>query len=38
MDGMSGVAVAKVVPNQPEIVAPIREREAAGVHIMKIAA
>ena len=31
MDGMSGVAVAKVILDQPEIVAPIRESEAAGV-------
>jgi hypothetical protein len=31
MDGMSGVAMAKVVLDQPEIVAPIRESEAAGV-------
>ena len=28
---MSGVAVAKVILDQPEIVAPIRESEAAGV-------
>jgi hypothetical protein len=31
MDGMSGVAVAKVILDQPEIVAPIRECEATGV-------
>jgi Tn3 transposase DDE domain len=31
MDGMSGVTVAKVLLDQPEIVAPIREGEAAGV-------
>ena len=31
MDGMSGIAVAKVILDQPEIVAPIREREAARV-------
>ena len=31
MDGMSGVAVAKVILDQPEVVAPIREGEAAGV-------
>ena len=31
MDGMSGIAVAKVILDQPEIVAPIRECEAAGV-------
>ena len=31
MDGMSGVAVAKVILDQPEIVAPIRESEAARV-------
>ena len=31
MNGMSGVAVAKVILDQPEIIAPIRESEAAGV-------
>jgi hypothetical protein len=31
MDGMSGVAVAKVILDQPEIVVPIRESEAAGM-------
>ena len=31
MDGMSGIAVAEVILDQPEIVAPIREREAAGM-------
>jgi hypothetical protein len=31
MDGTSGVAVAKVTVDQPEIVAPIRECEATGV-------
>jgi hypothetical protein len=31
MDGMSGVAVAQVNLDQPEIVAPIRQSEAAGV-------
>ena len=31
MDGMSGVAVAQVILDQPEIVAPIRQSEAAGV-------
>jgi hypothetical protein len=31
MDGMSGIAVAKVILDQPEIVPPIRESEAAGV-------
>jgi hypothetical protein len=31
MDGMSGVAVAEVILDQPEIVAPIRECEATGV-------
>jgi hypothetical protein len=31
MDGMSGIAVAKIVFDQPEVVAPIREREATGV-------
>jgi hypothetical protein len=31
MDGMSRVAVAKVIPDQPEIVAPIPESEAVGV-------
>ena len=31
MDGMSGIAVAKLILDQPEIIAPIRESEAAGV-------
>jgi hypothetical protein len=31
MDGMSGIAVAQVVLDQPEIVTSIRESEAAGV-------
>ena len=31
MDGMSGIAVAKVILDQPEVVAPIRECEATGV-------
>src|SRR4029079_5234198 len=31
MDSMSGIAVAKVILDQPEIVAPIRESEATGV-------
>src|SRR4051812_42640682 len=31
MDGVSGVAVAEVILDQPEIVAPVREGEAAGV-------
>jgi hypothetical protein len=30
MDGMSGVAVAKVILDQPEIVAPIRQSETTG--------
>jgi hypothetical protein len=29
MDGISGVAVAKVILDQPEIIVPIREGEAA---------
>ncbi len=31
MDGMFGVAVAQEILDQPEIVAPIRQSEAAGV-------
>jgi hypothetical protein len=31
MDGMSGVPVAEEVLDQPEVVAPIREGEGAGV-------
>ena len=31
MSGVSGVAVAKVILDQPEIMAPVRQGEAAGV-------
>jgi hypothetical protein len=31
MDDMSGITAAKVMLDQPEIVAPIRQIEAAGV-------
>jgi hypothetical protein len=31
MDGISGIAVAEIILDQPEIVASIRESEAAGV-------
>jgi hypothetical protein len=31
MDSVSGVAMAKVILDQPEIVTPIRESEATGV-------
>jgi hypothetical protein len=31
MDGMSGVTVTKVILDQPEVVSPVRQGEAAGV-------
>jgi hypothetical protein len=34
MDGVSGIAVAQVILDQPEIVSPIRQSEAAGCRSM----